>query len=84
MTILYFVDVTEKQEILKKYEQSKLCVGIIMVDNYEEVIQRVQPEETPQIMAKIEKELYDWANDVQGIMIKKKEIHLYLYLNKNF
>ena len=56
MTILYFVDVTEKQEILKKYEQSKLCVGIIMVDNYEEVIQRVQPEETPQIMAKIEKE----------------------------
>ena len=72
MTILYFVDVTEKQEILKKYEQSKLCVGIIMVDNYEEVIQRVQPEETPQIMAKIEKELYDWANDVQGIMIKKE------------
>ena len=72
MIILYFVDVTEKQEILKKYEQSKLCVGIIMVDNYEEVIQRVQPEETPQIMAKIEKELYDWANDVQGIMIKKE------------
>ena len=72
MTILYFVDITEKQEILKKYEESKLCVGIIMVDNYEEVIQRVQPEETPQIMAKIEKELYDWANDVQGIMIKKE------------
>ena len=72
MTILYFVDITEKQEIIKKYEQSKLCVGIIMVDNYEEVIQRVQPEETPQIMAKIEKELYDWANDVQGIMIKKE------------
>ena len=72
MTILYFVDITEKQEIIKKYEESKLCVGIIMVDNYEEVIQRVQPEETPQIMAKIEKELYDWANDVQGIMIKKE------------
>ena len=72
MIILYFVDITEKQEILKKYEESKACVGIVMVDNYEEVIQRVQTEEIPQIMAKIEKELYDWANDVQGIMIKKE------------
>ena len=38
MIILYFVDITEKQEILKKYEESKACVGIVMVDNYEEVI----------------------------------------------
>ena len=72
MTILYFVDITEKQEILKKYEDSKSCVGIIMVDNYEEVIQRIQPEEVPQIMAKIEKDLYDWANEAEGIMIKKE------------
>ena len=34
MTILYFVDVTEKQEILKKYEQSKLCVGIIIIFSF--------------------------------------------------
>lgn len=72
MTILYFMDITEKQETLKKYEDSKACIGIIMIDNYEEIIQRIQAEERPQIMAEIEKDLYDWASESEGVMIKKE------------
>ncbi len=72
MTILYFMDITEKQETLKKYEDSKTCIGIIMIDNYEEIIQRIQAEERPQIMAEIEKDLYDWASESEGVMIKKE------------
>lgn len=70
MTILYFIDVTETKELLNKYNDSKTCVGIIMIDNYEEIIQRIPAEEKPLVMAEIEKILYDWANESEGIMIK--------------
>lgn len=47
MTILYFMDITEKQDLLNKYNDSQTCIGIIMIDNYEEIIQRIAPEEKP-------------------------------------
>ena len=31
---------TKELELQKEYEDSKLCVGIIMIDNYEEIMQR--------------------------------------------
>ena len=45
MAILYFIDETEKYELIKENKDKDTCVGIIMVDNYEEVMQRVNAEQ---------------------------------------
>ena len=37
MLTLYFLDETEKIEIEQNYQDSQICVGIIMIDNFEEV-----------------------------------------------
>lgn len=80
MTILYFIDITQTKELLKKYEDSKTCVGIIMIDNYEEIIQRIATEERPLVMAEIEKTLYDWATKTEGIMIKtERDTFVYVF-----
>lgn len=70
MTTLYFLDETEKERIQEELENSRLCVGIIKVDNYEETMQRIDEEDQSQIIAKIEKNIYDWANEFKGILIK--------------
>ena len=36
MIIIYFIDDTENIKLQKEYKDSKSCVGIIMVDNYED------------------------------------------------
>ena len=41
MIILYFIDNTENIKLQNEYKNSKSCVGIIMVDNYEETMQRL-------------------------------------------
>ena len=83
MTILYFIDVTKTEELFKKYNDSKTCIGIIMIDNYEEIIQRIAPEEKPQIMAKIEKKLYDWAAKSEGLIIKtERDTFVYVFEQK--
>lgn len=54
----------------KKYEDSRTCVGILMLDNYEEIIQRIDVENRPQVIAEIEKVIYDWAASSGGIVVK--------------
>ena len=71
ITTLYFIDNTENREILKKYEESKTCVGLIMIDNYEELMQRIPTQEMAQVVASVEKEIYGWAEPFECLIIKK-------------
>ena len=72
MMTLYFIDETGEVELEQKYNNSKICVGIIMIDNYEEIMQRIPSEERPGILAQIEKSLYDWASSYEGLIIKSE------------
>ena len=70
ITILYFLDITQSIKDKKKFEDSKTCIGILMVDNYEEIIQRIEVENRPQVIAEIEKAIYDWAATTGGVVVK--------------
>lgn len=70
ITILYFLDITQIMKAKKKYEDSRTCVGILTVDNYEEIIQRIEVENRPQVVAEIEKVIYDWTASTGGIVVK--------------
>ena len=71
ITVLYFIDITEKQELLNKYNASKSCVGIVMIDNYEEIMQRIPEDKKAQVIAETERKLYEWAARKGGLIIKK-------------
>ena len=80
MVILYFIDDTENKKLQKEYKDSKSCIGIIMVDNYEETMQRLDAGEKPQIIAEIDKEMYEWANKTNGVLIKSdRDRYVYLF-----
>ncbi len=80
MIIMYFMDETENIKLKKEYENSKICVGIINVDNYEETMQRVENERKPEVIAKIEKTIYEWVNETNGIIIKpERDTYVYIF-----
>ena len=80
MIILYFIDDTENIKLQKEYKDSKSCVGVIMVDNYEETMQRLEAGEKPLVTAEIDKEMYDWANKTNGVLIKSdRDRYVYLF-----
>lgn len=70
MLTLYFLDNTEHIEIEQNYQDSQICVGVIMIDNFEEVNQRIEDEDKPVVKAKIEKSIYDWAATFEGLVVK--------------
>lgn len=82
--ILYFIDETEKYQLKKENEDKNTCVGIIMVDNYEEVMQRIDTEQKTQLMAKLESSIYDWVNETNGILLKEeRDTYVYIFEQRN-
>ena len=78
--ILYFIDETENIKLQKEYTDSKSCVEIIMIDNYEENMQLIDGEEKPQITAEIDKCIFDWTNETNGILIKSdRDKYIYIF-----
>ena len=80
MAIIYFLDESAKMDLQKEYENSQICVGIINVDNYEETMQRVESERKPEVIAKIERSIYEWTNETNGIVIKlERDTYIYVF-----
>ena len=84
---LYFIDETKYNELFDTFNNSKTCIGIAMVDNYEEIVKTALPEERVKLIANIEKEIMDWAKETGGLIIKTdSDSFIYIfeqkYLNK--
>lgn len=80
MSILYFIDITENIKIMQKYNDAKTCIGIVMIDNYEEIIQRTLTENRPQLIAGIEQTIYDWASSTGGVIVKSdRDTFVYVF-----
>lgn len=82
--MLYFTDRTELVTLKNEYNNKKHTVGIIMVDNYEEFMQGVETESRPQLIASLEKTLYDWATPTGGVIIKmEKDKFVFIFDREN-
>lgn len=68
--VIYFIDNTKLVNLEKRMDEIDNYIGLIMIDNYDEVIQRIRDDEKPQIVAKIEKNIYDWASEFNGLILK--------------
>ena len=55
-----------------------------MIDNYDEIMQRLSDEEKPILTAQIEKNLYDWATTFEGLIIKSERDTFVLLLQQKY
>ncbi len=80
MYILNFIDETENQKLTQEYKDSKSCICLLMIDNYEETVKRFDSDEKPQMIAEIDKCIIDWADETNGVLIKSdRDKYVYLF-----
>ena len=72
MPTVYFLDETNHVKLLEEYTNSRTCIGIIVLDNYEELMQRVTEEEKLKITSNAEKNIYSWVNEYDGLLVKSE------------
>lgn len=68
--VLYFFDITDQADIEKTYEEEKTVIGIIYLDNYDEIAKGLNDQKRSILNSLVTSIINKWANDY-GIYIKR-------------
>ena len=75
----YWVDVTESEEAVQKYEASRPVVAIIMMDNYDELTKGLTDVTRSAMRARIDRKINDWTAPCHGLL-RRYERDRYLFV----
>jgi len=67
MYVLYFNETTEYKSLSEKYKKSRPVVGLIVIDNYDEIETFARGRDNITISVEIDKRLSDWAVSVNAL-----------------
>lgn len=68
--LLYLTDITEINEVKTRYENGKLVLGIVFLDNYEEITQGMDDQIRSGINNEVTNLIQDWSSTF-GIYVKR-------------
>ncbi|MCK5763685.1 MAG: phosphoesterase, partial [Clostridiales bacterium] len=80
--MFYWLEVTTYIKLKTKYNEERPILGIIQVDNYDEVIHNTKEEKIPFVLSEIESKINLWASRLNG-MIKKYQKDKYMVIFEN-
>lgn len=67
-TVLYFIDVTEMKRKADEYELSRPVVMILMIDNYDELVDNAKESTKSQLIGEIDAEIENYFADTGGFV----------------
>ncbi len=59
--ILFVSDITEEHQLKRKYEDERLALGIVMIDNLDEVTQGLDDHQRSSLLSKVTTAITEWA-----------------------
>lgn len=68
--VLYWQETTELEQLKARFLNERVFVVSVLVDNYDELMQNTKESAKPQLVAEIEKNINDWANQYEGLLYK--------------
>jgi len=77
--LLYFVDNTELVKLKRRFNEEKVIIGLIVIDNYDDLMQSTDDANRPQMLAEIDSKINQWMKNTGGI-VKKYERDRYLII----
>ncbi|CAH1201328.1 Cyclic-di-AMP phosphodiesterase GdpP [Paenibacillus plantiphilus] len=77
--LVYVRDITQRWQLAKRYEDEKLALGIVMMDNLEEVTQGMDDQQRSTLLSKATTEITEWANKFH-VYLKRLNSDRYLII----
>lgn len=82
MIMLYFIDKTENIILRDIYEEEKLNIGFIYIDNYEDLMEKTDEDNRSMLLVEVDKKLNKLSESINSI-IKKTDRNKYLLVFEN-
>ncbi|RJG23725.1 DHH family phosphoesterase [Paenibacillus thiaminolyticus] len=68
--VVYFTDITEIWTLRKRYEEERIVVGTVIMDNLEESTQGMEDQQRTGLIARVAGQITEWAAE-NGILIRR-------------
>ncbi len=82
---LYFVDVTEVTELIRKCEEKEVVECLVVIDNYDEVLKETPNSNHGALMGEIEKRINAWVAHGGGVSRRyEREKFIVFFHNKEY
>lgn len=82
--LMYFVDKTDYVHLVDIYDKSNMCVGILSIDNYEELLPTIAEDKRSQLVPTIGKMLRQWLENTNAIVIDKDPSRYIILFQKGY
>ncbi len=82
--VLYFLDDTPYRLLQKRYVDSRMCVGLILFDNREELKRYTTEEQGSQISISVESTLREWVKKADGIFRKLSDEKYFIIFEEKY
>lgn len=81
----YWLDVTETEEMRHRLAETRPVVGILMVDNYEDLMKACPESKRSAVLAALEEKIGQWVADSGGLLLKyDRDRYLFLFEERSF
>lgn len=70
LSMIYFEDITEYSQLAQRLHDSRVSVVLIMIDNYDDLLQNVKESDKAHILVQIEKLLENFIDKTSGLVKK--------------
>lgn len=79
VVVCYLTDETELVRYKRLYQESKLCLGIISLDNYDEAMEGVEEVRRSLLTALVDRKISNYISSMEGV-VKKLERDKYIFM----
>ena len=75
----FFYDVTSYIQFRNKYDDEKVCVARINIDNYDDLIAGTDPSMRMMISSQVDKAIQDWSRSIKGSIVTMRAGQYIMY-----
>ena len=85
LATIYWMDVTDTEEMRRTLELTRPVVAILMVDNYEDLMKATPEGKRSAVRAMLEEKLSQWSAGSEGMMLRyDRDRYLFVFEEKSF
>ena len=80
---IYFIDVTNYENLKIKYNDEKACMGVVTIDNFDELISNNSDKMRLSIVSDVDKKIRSWCSKINAsISMQKENVYFVVFENK--
>lgn len=82
--LVSFIDKTYESTLVETLNESKVAIGMLFVDNYEETLQGLDDMKKAEVTSLITKEIGSWASENKGVLARLDKDKYAIFIEKKY